>query len=62
MVVSGVSLVTSVHLLPAGAMAGLGIGMLLLGALITVGFMGVVMMKRFDMNLPYSRQNDGNLG
>lgn len=40
------------------AMAGLGIGMLVLGSILTLGFLGIIWIKRFDINLPYTRQTE----
>ena len=40
------------------AMAGLGIGMLLLGAILTIAVGGILWIKRFDINIPYLTQNN----
>lgn len=39
-------------------MAGLGIAMLILGAIITVGVGGVLWIKRYDINIPYLSQSN----
>ena len=41
-----------------GAMAGLGIGTLIVGALLTIAVGAVLWVKRFDINLPYVSQNN----
>ncbi|XP_067941336.1 uncharacterized protein [Watersipora subatra] len=42
----------------AASMAGLGIGMVILGALLAVAVGGVLWVKRFDINLPYVTQSN----